>query len=154
MALKTVVKDGKPVTLGGKVLQVDVPEGITPSGTTYIYENGTHDVANYATASVMVESPAVVYGQVYGDGNELALPKSAEGAEYFIAISSYKLPEADIVTAVFVTPKDKLTATYITKDGQQQATQDDVTLKNGVITLTDKSLSFDKDSPYNVVAWG
>lgn len=58
-----------------------------------------------------------------------------------------------MVNAVFVTPKDKLTATYTTKGGQQQVSQD-VTLKNGVITLADKGLSFDKSYPYNVVAWG
>jgi hypothetical protein len=38
---------------------VSVPKGITPAGTIYISENGTYDVTNYASTEVSVTDPEV-----------------------------------------------------------------------------------------------
>lgn len=51
---------------------VNVPTGITPTGTISITKNGTHDVTNYASAEVNVASSSgvqCIFREITADGN-------------------------------------------------------------------------------------
>lgn len=61
--------NGKAIMLNNKALEAS--EGVTPTGTISITENGTYDVANYASADVYVEGGESSVGiprEVTGNG--------------------------------------------------------------------------------------
>lgn len=73
MALKTLYKDGKPLTLGGKTLKVDVSGGAVealewhqcPELVRNYLENVTYDPADYSTSQIANYAPATAVTSNY-----------------------------------------------------------------------------------------
>ena len=88
---KEITENGSNIDVSSfSTVSVNVPTGITPTGTLDITENGTHDVTNYASVNVNVASSGstpsetVTLNTDNGDVVVTAPPKEARNQAWFI----------------------------------------------------------------------
>ena len=91
---KDITENGSNIDVSSfSTVSVNVPTGITPSGTLDITSNGTHDVTNYASVNVNVASSGSTLSKkvtLNTDGGDVVVtapPKEARSQAWFIYTS-------------------------------------------------------------------
>ena len=111
MALKTLYKDGKPLTLGGKTLRVDVAGGAVesiewhqcPELVRNYLENVTYDPADYSTSQIASYAPATAVVSNYKP-----IGQEAGGVTHYNEVPNVLTPFAGTDAAGTLKPLDAL----------------------------------------------
>ena len=111
MALKTLYKDGKPLTLGGKVLKVDVSGAAVetlewhqcPELVRNYLANVTYDPADYSTSQIASYAPATAVV-----GNYKPIGQEAGGVMHYNEVPNVLTPFAGTDAAGTLKPLDAL----------------------------------------------
>ena len=111
MALKTLYKDGKPLTLGGKTLRVDVAGGAVevlewhqcPELVRNYLANVVYDPADYSTSQIASYAPATAVV-----GNYKPIGKEAGGVTHYNEVPNILTPFAGTDAAGTLKPLDAL----------------------------------------------